>query len=114
MFGQDAKIIQRMAPLIERVVIVDAQPASARFIAERMRDLCRPETWIVDSNERALKLAAKVNPQLVFAELCDPKVDGVDLTRRLRRSDLGCRKAPVILMTAHATAAGILLSLIHI
>ncbi len=108
MFGQDAKIIQRVAPLIERVVIVDPQPASARFIAERMRDLCRPETWIVDTNERALKLAAKVDPQLIFAELSEGKVDGVDLTRRLRRSDLGCRRAPVLLVTGQPTAAAIL------
>ena len=108
MFNHDAKLIQSMGPMLQRVLIVDPQPASARFVAGLMRDVCRPESWVAETSAQAIELAAEHDPQLVLAELSDGKVDGVALTRALRRSDLGCRKAPVILMTAHATAAGIL------
>ncbi|RAK58281.1 response regulator [Phenylobacterium deserti] len=97
-----------MQPLLQRVLVVDPQPTSARFVAGLMRDVCRPETWIAESNAQAMELAAEHDPQIVFAELSDQKVDGVALTRALRRSDLSCRKAPVILVTSQATAGAIL------
>jgi CheY-like chemotaxis protein len=36
------------------------------------------------------------------------KLDGVEFTRKLRRSTLACRQAPVVMMTGQATAAAIL------
>jgi CheY-like chemotaxis protein len=107
-FDQDAKIVQRMTPLLQRVLIVDPQPASAGVMGGLMRQISRPEIWTETTNKGALKVAAKVNPQIIFAELADATVDGVAFTRALRRSDLDCRKAPVILVTGQATAATIL------
>ena len=42
------------------------------------------------------------------AELNGPEVDGVEFSRLLRRSDLPCRQAPIIMVTATATAGAIL------
>jgi CheY-like chemotaxis protein len=107
-FNQIAKTTQRMSPMLRRVLIVDPQPASARMLGELLRDMLQPELWMAPSNAKALKMADKVDPQVIFCELSSETVDGVAFTRALRRGRLGCRKAPVILVTTEATAAAIL------
>ncbi|MET0271423.1 MAG: response regulator [Phenylobacterium sp.] len=108
MFDQDAKIIRLMAPLLKRVLIVNPQPAGATVITELLREVTLVDAYTAVSNDRALKLANKVVPDIIFCELSAEKVDGVAFTRKLRRSELVCRKAPVILVTGVATAATIL------
>ncbi len=108
MFDQDAKTIRQMAPMLQRVLIVDPQPAGATVITELLREVAVVDCWTASSNDKALKLANKVNPQFIFCELASEKVDGVAFTRKLRRSEMACRKAPVILVTGVATAATIL------
>lgn len=108
MFNQIAKTTQRMSPMLRRVLIVDPQPASARMLGELLRDMVQPEIWTAPTNAKALKMADKVDPQVIFCELSADPVDGVKFTRALRRSASACRKAPVILVTAQATAAAIL------
>lgn len=108
MFSNDAKTIQRMAPMLGRILIVDPQPAGANIIAEHMRTVSNPTVWTAATNDKGLRQAGKVNPQVIFVELSAEKVDGVAFTSRLRRSDYACRKAPIILVTGNATAASIL------
>ena len=109
MFGNnDAKIVQRMAPMLQRVLIVDSQPAGANVVAEHLRGIGPLDIWAAHANDKAMKVAAKVNPQVIFCELAAEKVDGIAFTHKLRRSELSCRKAPVILITGQATAASIL------
>src|SRR5690606_39167061 len=57
---------------------------------------------------RALATAAALEPGIVFTERSGPDLDGEELARRLRRSDLACRRAPIIMVTAEATASTIL------
>jgi CheY-like chemotaxis protein len=99
---------QRLAPMLRRVLIVDPQPARTRALGELVREVCLPEIWAAPSASKALKLADKVDPQLVFCAMADAGVDGAAFTRALRRSDLACRKAPVILVTDEANAQAIL------
>ncbi|HEY8618178.1 response regulator [Phenylobacterium sp.] len=106
--NNDNRTIQRMAPMLSRVLVVDPQPTGARVIGDLMRTVAKPEVWTAPTTDKALKIADKVNPQIIFCELAAEKVDGVAFTRRLRRSDSACRKAPVILLTGQATAASIL------
>lgn len=108
MFNNDAKIIQRMAPLLQRVLILDPQPAGARFIGELMRDIAHSQVWVADTAAKALRIASSYDPQIIFAELGPQPVDGVAFTRDLRRSHLASRYAPVVMVTGQATAAGIL------
>ncbi len=44
---------------------------------------------------------------MIFTERAGPKLDGESLTRKLRRSNLAARRAPVIMVTADATASSI-------
>ena len=108
MFNTDAKIIQRMVPLLQRVLILDPQPVGARLIGDLMRDIAHSQIWVADTAPKALRLAANCDPQIIFAELGPKPVDGVAFTRDLRRSNLASRYAPVIMVTGQATAAGIL------
>jgi response regulator RpfG family c-di-GMP phosphodiesterase len=108
LFNTDAKIIQRMAPMLQRVMIVDPQAASSRLIGELMRDIARSQICVAETEEKALRVAVSFEPQLIFAEHGPTPVDGVAFTRDLRRSHLPCRYAPVILVTGQATAASIL------
>lgn len=108
MFNEDLKQIQRMAPLMQRVLIVDPANASARLLADLMRNIAPVQLWHANSNRKGLDAARQVNPQLIFVELSGPEVDGVGFARQIRRSDAACRMAPIIMVTATATAAGIL------
>jgi len=102
-FNLISKASRRADQMPQRIMMVDPQPERAKMLGELMRDLCRAEIWSAPSNAKALKLAAKVDAQLIFCELSGDKVDGVAFTRSLRRSDLACRQAPVILV-AHQVA----------
>ncbi|MDP3173430.1 MAG: response regulator [Phenylobacterium sp.] len=108
MFNEDYKTIQRMAPLLQRVLIVDPQPSGARLIGDLMRNIAHSQIWMAASTPKALGVIKSVEPQVIFVEASGPGVDGADFTRALRRSDLSARQAPVIMVTANATAAGII------
>jgi CheY-like chemotaxis protein len=97
-----AKFTETRPPLPRRVLIVDPDPNRARALAELLRGLGVTDVWAAVDGGKARKLAAKVNPEAVFCELASGKLDGAAFTRALRRSDLTCRKAPVILVTAAA------------
>ncbi len=102
------KLVARMVPLLQRVLIVDPSPASARLLADLMRNVSSGQTWNAPDNRRGLATAELVNPQLIFVELAGPNVSGLDFACDLRRSEYSCRKAPIVMVTATATAAAIL------
>ncbi|MDP3852159.1 response regulator [Phenylobacterium sp.] len=108
MFNDDYKLVQRMAPLMQKVLIVDPAPASARLLAELMRNIAPVQLWNAVSTRKGLDAARQVNPQMIFVELQGQDVDGVDFARQLRKSDIACRMAPVIMITATATPSGIM------
>jgi CheY-like chemotaxis protein len=107
-FSQDAKIVHRLSPLLRRVMVVDPVEASAKATGELLFAVGRPDVWTAAGDAKALKLAAKVDPALIVCELDGEKTDGVAFARALRRSDLACRRAPVILVGRQAPAASVL------
>jgi CheY-like chemotaxis protein len=107
-FDEDYKTIQRMTPLLKRVLVVDPQPNGARLVSDLMRNIARSQIWTAPSATRALELAKTVDPQLLFVEMNGPGLDGCEVARGLRRSHLPCRKAPIVMIASTATAAGIL------
>lgn len=108
MFNADPKIMQRMAPHLQRVLIVDSQPASVKLLQELMRSLVTCQVWAAATDSRAMQVAQAIDPQIIFLEHSGPGLDGARLARALRRSDLACRKAPIIMVTGVATAQAIL------
>jgi two-component system, response regulator PdtaR len=108
LFSADKQTVQRMAPYLQRVLIADASPQSARFLNELMRDISRAQVWFAPTVDRALKQAAICEPQIIFVELSADGIDGLAFTRQLRRSSLACRQAPVVMVSGEATATAIL------
>lgn len=97
MFNTDPKLMARIARHIERVLIVDSSPASARMLGELMKEVGARQPAYASQTERAFELAADFEPQVVFVDLEGPQLDGVELTHRIRRSGLSARKSPVVI-----------------
>lgn len=107
MFNADPSLIARLGLHIERVLIVDPFPGSAKLQSDMMRRLGTLDVAIIDKSKRAYELAEHFNPQIVLTEYAGPDVDGALFTRMLRRSPFHCRRAAVIVVTAEATEQSI-------
>ena len=107
MLTEDLKQIQRMSPLMRKVLIVDPAPASARMLGDLMRSITPLQLWTAPTTRKGLEAARSINPQLIFVEFASADVDGIEFTKLLRKSEMVCRQAPVIMITAAATAAAI-------
>ena len=96
-----------MAQLMQRVMIVDPAPAAAKLLSELLRDISPCQIWTATDASKAMQIASQIDPHVVFVEQC-PGLDGAALTSALRRSDMSCRKAPVIMVTSEARASAII------
>jgi CheY-like chemotaxis protein len=103
----DAKTHQRICALMQRVLIVDPQPASAKLLSDLLRDVSNCQIWAAQDPGKALAVARAMEPHIVFVDH-SLSFNGAAFTRSLRRSELSCRKAPVIMISAEATAAAII------
>jgi DNA-binding response OmpR family regulator len=104
MFNAETATLQRIAPKMQRVLIVDPHVAAARQLSDLLRDIAPCQVWTASDIEQGLILAGRIDPHLILVEQ-SPALNGVAFTRSLRRGYLACRKAPVIMLTAEATAA---------
>jgi CheY-like chemotaxis protein len=93
---------------LERVLVVDPLPSSARLLHELLKDVGAKYLRIESTTKGALAAAKEDDPQIIFTEFAGPALDGLEFVRQFRRSDLLCREAPVIMCTAEATAASII------
>lgn len=109
MFNDDRKLIERMAPALKRVLIIDPSAAGSRMLADLMRSLTHCQVWVAPTAGKAMELLKGVDPQIIFIEhAARGGVDGIEFTRRLRRSEAASRQAPVIMILAQPTAAAVL------
>ena len=93
----------------DRVLVIDPNPSNAKMLANLLRSL-GPACQVYGSQTATLGmgLARELNPQLVFVESTGPGLDGMAFARDLRRSELPCREAAMIMVSQEATAALIL------
>lgn len=101
----DPKLSRAVAERVARVMIINPQAPAARMLATQLRDLAPSEATIIADTATALKAVNDLNPTLIFVEHVPGEIDGLEFTRRLRRSMTPPRGTPVILTTAEATAA---------
>jgi DNA-binding response OmpR family regulator len=104
----DIKVIGKGQVVLERVLVVDPHAATARLLADLLRNgsLCQVN-WGQNA-QQGLTMARDLDPQIIFIELSAPNVDGVDFTRRLRRSDFSTRDVPVVGIATEPTTQAIL------
>lgn len=98
----------RLKPVVGRVLIVDPNSQSARLLVDIMKGLGAGQIVIEPTGARALKTAAELEPGLVLIERTGPELDGEALAKAWRRSHMSCRRAPIIMVTADATASSII------
>lgn len=107
MFALDSKSMQRIAPTVSRVVIADPNPATAKLLADLLKGIGGREVVVEGDEERAYQAVHDVEPGLVFTERSGAELDGESFARRIRKSSLMCRRVPIIMVTAEATATSI-------
>jgi DNA-binding response OmpR family regulator len=91
------------------MLVIDPNPNTAKMLAEFLRTLVpNCQVFGAQTDERALRIIETADPQVIFVEYKGPDVDGLALTKKLRRSDLPGRAIPVIVVTAEATTAAII------
>ncbi len=85
-----------------RILVVD----DVRFISQMIAGVFERIGHAVDTaadGEEALKKALAMIPDLIVMDVAMPKLDGLEVTRRLRANDR-CRDIPVLLVTSRADA----------
>jgi PleD family two-component response regulator len=80
MFNAEPKKLQRIAPLIERVLIIDANPYAAKLLSELVKEMGARRTAYCSDTEKAIDVCSELDPQLIFTEYLVEKVDGLDFT----------------------------------
>lgn len=108
MFAVDRRVLAKLEPVVKRVLIVDPNPHAARLLTDIMKGLGARDIVVQPDEKRALKAAEALEPGIVFTERTGDGLDGESLARALRRSHMNCRRAPIIMVTADATARTIL------
>jgi DNA-binding response OmpR family regulator len=89
---------------LQPVLVVTQYRADANLITEQMRAFASTiVTLWAQTGEAALALAASRAPRLVFVEQPGHGSAGLAFVRQLRRSGLGCREAPVIVLSSQPT-----------
>ena len=107
MFTADSRTLSRIAPALSRVAVVEPNPAAARLLSDILKGLGAREIYVEVDEERGLELIREVEPGVIFLERSGEGLNGETLARRVRRSNMNCRTAPIIMVTAEATAAAI-------
>jgi CheY-like chemotaxis protein len=103
MIFTDARLARRLEPWLERVLIVEPNQASARLLLELLRGGGR-RIQVERRFQGALEACRQVEPRLILTEVGGRDLEGLRFVRDLRRSDLACRRAAVIVVAAEATA----------
>lgn len=104
MIFTDARLARRLEPWLERVLIVEPNQASARLLLELVKGGGGKQIQVERRFATALDACRLVGPRLVLTEVGGPAREGLAFVRNLRRSDLACRHAVVIVVAAEATA----------
>jgi two-component system, response regulator PdtaR len=105
MINLDPRLQAKLRNCLKRVLIIEANQAYARMLADMLRVLGADNIVVETDDRRALALCRTLEPQLVLTEYRAQSVDGIDFTKSLRRSDLACKTAPVIMLKANITPA---------
>jgi CheY-like chemotaxis protein len=78
------------------------------MVAELLKTLGVVNITSETTGGAAMAACAQLDPEVMVTELSGPRLNGLELVKTLRRCDLACRKIPVIMITAEATASAIL------
>ena len=104
MSNPDPRAQRLIASQLQRVLIVDPNPAPARLLGDLLKQLGARFVHVEATGKGAMEACPAIQPQMILTELGGPGLDGLAFVRELRDSGLACRKVPVTVVTADATA----------
>jgi DNA-binding response OmpR family regulator len=107
MLTADRTVLRKLAPHLERVLVLDPIQTSGKLMIEVMRDFGARNVSLVQKTTTGIDPVMNYEPQLILTELSGPDFDGLTFIRNLRRSRLQQRTVPIILYTAVATVDSI-------
>lgn len=92
---------------LKRVLIVDPNPLSVSIMTDLIQQVGSARVFKTDRTDYGLEMARDVNPNLVITEFAAENFEGLNLVRKIRRSNMPCRRVPIIVTTAAATRLAI-------
>jgi len=82
----------------DQILIVDDTPANLDLLCQILEDR-QYRVLAVPSGELAMRVAAETRPDLILLDVMMPEMDGYEICRRLKSSDI-TREVPVIFISA--------------
>src|SRR5438309_5879876 len=82
--------------LVARVLVVDDEPAVRRALERALR-LERYDVELAGDGEEALDMLAKSPPDAVILDIGMPRLDGLEVCRRMRQAG---DRTPILMLTA--------------
>jgi two-component system cell cycle response regulator DivK len=86
--------------LSKKILVVDDNQDSRELVVKVLKNRGYQMIEAVDG-EDALEKAAAENPDLILMDISIPKINGYEVTRRLK-SQVNFKNTPIIALTAHA------------
>jgi two-component system cell cycle response regulator DivK len=86
--------------LSKKILVVDDNQDSRELVVKVLKNRGYQMIEAVDG-EDALEKAAAENPDLILMDISIPKINGYEVTRRLK-SQVNFKSTPIIALTAHA------------
>ena len=77
MLYTDNRADQKYAGHLQRVLVLDAQPAATRLLVELLKDLGARSVRTESNPKPALAAARDDEPQIIFTEFAGPNWDGL-------------------------------------
>ena len=94
----DSKVIQK--DLWQKILVVEDNKDNRELVVKVLEINGYHVIEAVDGEE-AIEKTKTENPDLILMDLFIPKIDGYEVTRRLKR-DIDLKSIPIIALTAHA------------
>jgi len=109
--GKSIKIKRdgKVRVLKDKILLVDDNE-DALYAVERMLAHAGFEIFTALDGQAALDVAQSVHPDIILLDVMMPKIDGLEVTRRIKSDDI-LKFTPVILLTARDSLEDVLLGL---
>jgi DNA-binding response OmpR family regulator len=80
-----------------KILVVDDEESIAKIIEQALSR--EHHVWVYHSAVEALKVARRINPDLIILDILMPGLDGLDACRQLRRDPV-LKSVPILFLTA--------------
>lgn len=99
---------RKISPGRVSVLLVDDQPFFRVTLAEILRALGVNQIHTAENGASGIEAAQALDPDMIFADWTMPEMDGIEMTRAIRKGALRRRDIPIVLITGRNRQSDIL------